>query len=279
LAEEIEVARPVIERSPCLQEATMVEIARTRSQDHLLALTKRPSLSEAVTDSLTRRGSAEVARALSRNAGARLSEEGIDRLMERAREDGALQALLSERADLPESCVATLVELAGRRVSQRLREELGEASAPAVERALSAASDRYARHGAAQAADASRRPAVRVAHEAGDASESAVIARIKAGDVDAALALMARLGRIPLATVRSAWHAPSYDPLLFVAKSLQFGWLTFKLLLAEKAGRMPPDGVLKGAFESFQKLSPETARRVVRFTVVRSRAPGSSEAH
>jgi hypothetical protein len=57
--------------------------------------------------------------------------------------------------------------------------------------------------------------------------------------------------------------------MLFIVRSLRFGWITFKMLLTCKAGREPPEGVLKNAFDAYQHLSVQTATRVVRFTAVR----------
>jgi hypothetical protein len=87
--------------------------------------------------------------------------------------------------------------------------------------------------------------------------------------VEDALAALARLADIPLAMVAKAYHAPEYDPLLFIVRSLGFGWIVFKLLLTKKAGRQPPYDVMRSAFDGFQQLPITTAQRVVRFTAAR----------
>src|SRR3954466_15925819 len=46
----IAVARPVLERSPRLGESELVEIALSKGQEHLLAISSRSSLTERVTD-------------------------------------------------------------------------------------------------------------------------------------------------------------------------------------------------------------------------------------
>jgi hypothetical protein len=73
--------------------------------------------------------------------------------------------------------------------------------------------------------------------------------------------------------VARAYHAPEYDPLLFIVRSLGFGWIVFKLFLTKKAGRQPPYDVMRSAFDSFQQLSVSTAQRVVRFTAAREFPP------
>src|SRR5579871_2944405 len=48
--DEIMVAGPVLRRSPVLDEQALVEIARQKGQDHLLAMTERDELSPNITD-------------------------------------------------------------------------------------------------------------------------------------------------------------------------------------------------------------------------------------
>src|SRR5690348_17136455 len=56
----IEVAGPVLRHSERLDEATLVESAMTKGQPHLLAISQRRSIGEAVTEVLVRRGNQEV---------------------------------------------------------------------------------------------------------------------------------------------------------------------------------------------------------------------------
>src|SRR6201995_2676648 len=56
----IEVAAPVLSQSLRLDDETLIETARNKSQAHLMAISTRKSLSGAVTDVLVLRGSDEV---------------------------------------------------------------------------------------------------------------------------------------------------------------------------------------------------------------------------
>ena len=67
----IEVARPVLVQSERLDEPTLVENGRTKSQEHLLAISRRRSLSEQVTDVLIERGDQRVVLSIAENRGAR----------------------------------------------------------------------------------------------------------------------------------------------------------------------------------------------------------------
>lgn len=65
--DEIAVAGPVLRLSQRLPEADLVDVANTKSRDHLLAVAARPVLSEAVANVLVRRGDAEVLQRMADN--------------------------------------------------------------------------------------------------------------------------------------------------------------------------------------------------------------------
>lgn len=98
--EDIAVARPILSRSPVLREADILQLAQASSDDHLDAIATRPSLSTQVTDVLIDRGSDKVLRTVSGNTGAQMSESGMRRLVDRARQDHDLCLSLADRGDL-----------------------------------------------------------------------------------------------------------------------------------------------------------------------------------
>ncbi len=95
------VAGPVLRNSHRLSEKDLLEIANTLSQQHLLAISCRKSLNEALTDVLMRRGDVNVSNELAKNAGAKFSECGYATLVGRAERDESLTEKLGLRLDLP----------------------------------------------------------------------------------------------------------------------------------------------------------------------------------
>jgi uncharacterized protein (DUF2336 family) len=69
--DEIEVAGPMLEKSPHLATEILVATARTKSQKHLLAISRRKALEEAVTDVLVERGDQPVVLSTACNPGKR----------------------------------------------------------------------------------------------------------------------------------------------------------------------------------------------------------------
>src|SRR5271169_4931125 len=88
--DEITVAGPVLTQSTRLTTGDLVEIAGTKGQQHLLAISGRSQLEEAVTDVLLVRGDREIVHKLARNAGARFSETGFTTLVRNAETDESL---------------------------------------------------------------------------------------------------------------------------------------------------------------------------------------------
>jgi uncharacterized protein (DUF2336 family) len=109
LHEQPEVAAPVLRSSVCLTEADLLEVVKSRSQKHLLAICDRKILNEALTDALMRFGDVNVSNALARNTGARFSECGYATLVGRAEKDEGLAEKLGVRLDIPGSLLRELI--------------------------------------------------------------------------------------------------------------------------------------------------------------------------
>jgi len=82
--DDIEVARPIIERSTALTQSDLVEVVENTSQDHLMAVTRRPDIGETVSSALVARGSDTVVASLLGNDTARISRETFERVVDRS---------------------------------------------------------------------------------------------------------------------------------------------------------------------------------------------------
>jgi hypothetical protein len=105
----IEVAGPVLTRSPVLKENDLIAIAELRGASHLSAIARRTNLSEQLSLVVVRRGDAEVRRLVAGNHGARLGDEAFMLLVEQALNDPATAEALGERPDTPEALIDRLV--------------------------------------------------------------------------------------------------------------------------------------------------------------------------
>jgi uncharacterized protein (DUF2336 family) len=106
--DKIEVARPVLARSPVLTDADLVQIVQRGSNDHQVVIAERPAIGETVSAALARSACEAAVIALLRNKTAKFSPQTFEHLGERARQTPALQEPLISRGDLPPQLVQRL---------------------------------------------------------------------------------------------------------------------------------------------------------------------------
>ena len=116
----IEVAAPVLTQSNRLDDETLIETARSKSQAHLMAISNRKMLSGAVTDVLVLRGNDEVVQNTVNNPGAEFTERGFTRLVNRAEGDDDLATCVGLRPTIPRHLYLKLLAKASDTVRPRL---------------------------------------------------------------------------------------------------------------------------------------------------------------
>lgn len=99
--DRIEIARPVLARSPVLSDGDFLRVIRKGSTDHHIVIAERPHIGETVSAALARSECEAVIIALLRNATAKIGHEAFAHLSERARLVEALQAPLISHPALP----------------------------------------------------------------------------------------------------------------------------------------------------------------------------------
>ena len=126
--DSIDVAGPVLRESVKLDTRTLVANARSKSQQHLLAISKRRSIDPEVTDVLVTRGDRDVVRSVATNVGARLSDFGILQMIKRSESDSILVNQMGCRKDIPRHLFQQLIAKAADNAKKRLGGERPEAA-------------------------------------------------------------------------------------------------------------------------------------------------------
>ena len=265
--DEISVARPLLVRSPQLTDLDLIDIAMSRGNDHMLAMTARRGLSAAVTDVLVERGDGAVLNGAAANRTARFSDFGFDTLVSRSRDDEGLQILVGSRPDLPMDHLRELVRLATDTVRERLMATVDRRAVAMIESALERGARRATAETVAIMAEQPAAPdgdAARL-HADGRLDEAAVLEFGKAGrltEVSIALALDGAPAHPPRGP---HLHRNAGRSAADRGASLAFGWDTVAALQTLK---VRPDGQpvnLAKLKANYDGLSPLTAKRVVRF--------------
>ena len=97
----IEVARPVIESSKSLTEVDILDVIQQKSQDHMLAVTKRPDIGETVSSALVAKGEDRVVASLLENRTARMDRKTFEAVADRAQTSPVLHAPFVRNQHVP----------------------------------------------------------------------------------------------------------------------------------------------------------------------------------
>ena len=96
------VCGPIIEKSVVIANETLIDFVKTtRNLQQLSAIAGRTQISEPVADALIDRGFAELTLKVIRNEGAKFSELGYVKLVNRAGSNKTLAVALAARKDVP----------------------------------------------------------------------------------------------------------------------------------------------------------------------------------
>jgi uncharacterized protein (DUF2336 family) len=267
--EDIAVAGPVLKQSPRLREADLIDIARNKSQAHLLVISGRAGIGEPVTDVLLRRGDAAVVRSLAGNDLARLSAEGLIGLVERAGKDDLLAKKVGRRTDIPSDLLADLVRRATAAVRQRLLAGATPERQAELRRVLAKVS-RELGTGAGARALSNARATIAALQRRGELNESALLDFADRGQHEELVAALALLSGVAFEVVDHLVHGKRPDPILILSKSCGFGWTTAKAIIMARQGGGAAAKGLDAACADFERLSATTAQRVMRFWQVQA---------
>ncbi len=259
----------MLKLAPRLPEADLVDVAKTKSQAHLQAISARPVLGEAVTDVLVGRGDREVARRVADNRGARISEKGFSRLVKRAADDGVLAEKVGLRPDIPPPMFRELLTRATAVVHKRLL----ASAAPEVKAEIGDVLTKVAKEVGARVGPRDYSAAQRVVlnlNRAGQMNEAALAAFCSDGKYEEAVVALAALAKVPINVVDRLMGGERPDPVLILCKAAGLGWPTVKaIFLVRPDGKGTSSQGLDEAFANYSRLSASTAQRVVRFWQVR----------
>ncbi len=266
----LEVAKPVLVASTRLADADLIEVIKTKSQGHLLAISTRQSLDPVVTDALVQRGDQQVVRTVANNDGAKFSEQGFEILVERSQADDVLGEIVGLRNDLPQSHFQKLLMAA----SDAVRSKLTAASphlSEDISEILSRITTKTNEAAAKQTRDyAKAKSTVQALSAANRLDEAQVCAFAQQGSFEETAVALSTLCGIGIEAVERALIDRRADLTLIVAKSAGFSWETVKSILRFGTGGLPPAPAERDRILSqFNALKTESSKRVIRFLKVR----------
>jgi Uncharacterised protein conserved in bacteria (DUF2336) len=272
--DDIEVARPILTQSERLEEPALLANANTKSQRHLLAISQRRTLSEAVTAVLVERGDRDVIRCMAKNAGARFSASGFRILVKRSTGDHELATIVGSRSDIPRPHFLVLLEKASSTVRARLAAQNPQASS-AVDGIVAEVVGGM-RHDAGDVSPdfAAARAIVEQQNRISPIGEAEIQGYARAHKFNETVIALSILCDTPIDVVERALLDPGTDLVLILAKVTGLSVPTTKaLLLLRAADRGMSAKDIEQALTSFDRLRPDTARHVLDFFRTRANKP------
>src|SRR3954463_2130429 len=240
----IEVAGPVLSQSTRLDDKTLIENARSKSQAHLMAISTRKVLSGAVTDVLVLRGNDEVIQSTVNNPGAEFTERGFTRLINRAEGDDDLATCVGLRPTIPRHLYLKLLAKASQTVRERLEaanpQQAGEVPTAVREATRRARSVPSAVTKNTEIAHA----LVKSLHADGRLDEFQAASFAEAGKFDETNASIAALANVPVTIAENMMIETRAEGVMILAKVGAMSWSTVKLIINmhdELSGSGPTD--------------------------------------
>jgi uncharacterized protein (DUF2336 family) len=257
----INVASPILTGCEGLDEETLIECAETKSQDHLLAISHRKSLSPAVTDILVDRGDERVALSTVQNIGATFSEHGFAALVDRSSVDERLAVSVGSRPDIPTPLFEQLLDSASEVVLAKLQMETPHLK-QAIDRIVAHVGARIESEATALSPQyAAAKVLVESLNQTGKLNTAKLEAFASADRFEDSVAALALMSRLPIEIVERELNDDFVSFMLILTKAIGLPWMTTRILLlmlGVRHHRCAADDVDNGLSE-FQELDRQSA--------------------
>jgi uncharacterized protein (DUF2336 family) len=242
----------------------LIANASSKSQQHLLAISKRRSISEDVTDVLVTRGNREILNSVAANNGARFSQYGILHLIKRSEDDSILIEQLGRRKDIPRHLFQQLIAKASDNARKRLERERPEAASQIETFVTGAAGALHSKFGPASKDYFAAKRAVVRENQYGNLHESKIFEYAQSHRLEEAMVGLSLLCSLPVDVVERALIDTSGETLLILAKALGFSWETaMSLLFLGAPGHRIASQDLDDMKREFAGLNVDTSQSIL----------------
>ena len=266
-----DVAAPVLTKSNRLEDDGLIEIARTKGQGHLLAISNRDALSDALTDVLIERGDQAVVLSTVKNPGARFSESSYSELVTRSGADDRLAVGMWLRADMPRHHLLRLFAEASEIARVKL-EAADPRRATAIREIVAEVTDRIQTTARTQSREYQIASAlVQSLHRANQLGNAKLQEFADAGKLHETIVALSLMCDLPISVIERSVIQDRGELVLILSKSIGLGWETTRsIILLRGRGCAPKD--LEDMLANFAKLKPETAQKALRFYRLREQS-------
>jgi uncharacterized protein (DUF2336 family) len=266
--DEIEVAAPVLSHSPVLLDSDLIDVIEHHGQAHMMSVSKRERVSEAVSDSLVARGDDAVVESLITNQGAQLSHSAFENVSRRAEGNERLRAPLVDRKDTPLDVLHEVFWSASLELRKKImattaiidENELNRMLADSESAMLRELRERLAK------ADSAAEKFITAKEASGKLNLALLVELLRAGQIDNFIAGFARLARMDSGTVRHILADRNGEAAAIACRAMGLHWAHFSnLMQLVNYGRDRSELDHKRLVGLYNRLPQETAQRTMRF--------------
>ena len=274
--DDIEIARPVIAKSPLLEDDDLVRLLIETTLEHQIEVARRPDIGPKVCDTILNMGDPAVLATLAANLTARLPEDGMAQLVDKSRTVPALRAPLVRHPALTAALGTALYAWVGEVLQGALlsrfdldAETLGQAVGEAVREAKAAPFGRAAPVDRSDDRDAMEQRLIEKLDAAGQLKPGYLMRALREHKLSLFEAGLARLAGLRLEDLRTAIACDRPDVLAMACVAAHIDRSVFKTILTrvrelnggQPGGDAEADARAGGAFA---ELTPKDA--VIAFT-------------
>jgi uncharacterized protein (DUF2336 family) len=275
---DVAVAAPVLLSSHSLSNATLAEIASKLGPQHLLAISSRRSLDEALTDVLLKRGGTEVCRALAKNAGAKFSESGYAAIVASAEPNKDIAESLGLRPDLPPAMLRELLAKAADAVRLQLLKSAPPGLRQNIRKALDDIASDVSKKTSEPAVYSEAYARIVALNNSGKLNDSTVNRFALRREATNVIASLCVLSGAPIKAIEPLMEEKGCDGLIIACRASRLDWQTALSIIRSRSVPQLSEQERACAKEKFEKLCLSVAQQTVRFGLLSNSAtkPGST---
>lgn len=277
--DDIEVARPVIEHSRALTQNDLIEVIEAKSQDHMMAVTKRPDIGEKVSSVLVAKGEDRVLVSLLQNDTAKMDRQTFERVSERVEANPVLHAPFVRNAHVPLDLLNNVylrVELSLRREIMR---KFHGVSPDELEAALEASRNHLSSaYGALPADFANAKEFVGKLEKTGNLKPPVLVQLLRDERRTAFLIAFAQLVDVEFDLAHRLVEGNDLDAIAMLCRGAGFDRGLFVTICIMVSGQDAGLGKTQEYGQLYEQVPVAAAQRALRFWKVRAKSAAGSQA-
>ncbi len=272
--DDIEVAAPILTRSGVLKDDDLIEIVKHRTQEHVLTVARRRSLSEEVSDALVDSGSDDVIETLLDNHSALISRRAMSYLTEQSKRVDRFQQPLLTRPELPPELAYDMFDWVSGALRQHILSSYDINEAVINDALEVSKQEALGEEGAEGPQPSEAEKLVQRLESAGLLTENFLVQTLRDGRIDVFTIGLAAKSNIKLKTARRIFFDRGDEGLAILCRANGFDRSTFASLLLLKR-KSDGDGtpmaptVLERTLGLYDTITQRNAWRVLRFWNIR----------